>query len=130
MLILIALLTLGVGAAAQTQAPGVVVTGVVQDQTGAVLQNAPVEIVTAAGAVVQTTTTDGSGAFRFAGIGPGQYELRATFEGFTPAAVRVRVGARGPGSQKLVLNVANLSQEITVSNEASGVTTEARDNRD
>src|ERR1700738_2316727 len=73
-------------AGAQT-ASQVSVSGIVQDQTGAVLQGATVELVTTAGAVAQTTSADDSGAFRFDKVAAGPYELRARFEGFTAAAV-------------------------------------------
>ena len=104
--------------------PRPVVAGVVQDQTGAVLANATVELVSISGAtssVVQSTTADGTGTFRFENVAPGQYELRATYEGFTPASTRLRVGPRPPGAQKLVLAIAGLKQEITVSNAAAEV---------
>src|SRR5207244_13520156 len=73
-------------------------------------------LVTPAGVVAQTTTADGTGTFRFGGVTPGQYELHARFEGFKPIVVRVRVTARSPAAQKLVLPIAGLAQEITVSN--------------
>ncbi|HEV3056781.1 MAG TPA: carboxypeptidase regulatory-like domain-containing protein [Vicinamibacterales bacterium] len=108
------------------------VSGVVQDQTGAVLPGAPVQLVqlvqpsrsgppaqagrsAAAAETVQTADADSSGAFRFERVAPGNYELRAAFEGFKPASIRVRVGARPVSSLKLVLEVAGLTQEITVS---------------
>jgi hypothetical protein len=116
-------------AAAQTAAP-VVVSGVVQDQTGAVLTAATVELVNAAGTVVQTTAADEGGAFRFERVAPGQYELRARYEGFKPASAKVRVGTRPPSSQKLVLGLADLTQEITVSNAAAEVGATAGNNVD
>ena len=60
---------------------------------------------------MQSTTADGVGTFRFDNVAPGQYELRATFEGFKPASTRVRVGPRPPGAQKLVLALAGLSRK-------------------
>jgi len=42
----------------------VAVTGTVQDSTGAVLPNAQVELKSAAGVTVQSTTTDRAGTFR------------------------------------------------------------------
>jgi Carboxypeptidase regulatory-like domain len=122
------LLTAG-RAAAQTTAP-VVVTGIVQDQTGAVLQGATVELVGAGGIVAQSTTADMSGAFRFERVAAGQYDLRSTFEGFKPASVRVRVGTRAPAPQRLVLGLAALEQEITVSNAAAEVGATAGNNVD
>ena len=110
-------------AAAQTP-PRRAITGVVQDQTGAVLAGANVELASVAGtapSVPQSTTADGTGTFRFENVAPGQYELRATYEGFKPASTRVRVGSRAPGTQKLLLAIAGLTQEITVSNAAAEV---------
>jgi outer membrane receptor protein involved in Fe transport len=103
---------------AQAVSPGVPVSGVVQDQTGAVLAGAGVDLLDATGAVVRTTAADAVGEFRFDGVRAGSYQIRATFEGFKPAAARVRVTTRAPGPQKLVLDLASLTQEITVSSGA------------
>jgi hypothetical protein len=110
-------------------APRASVSGVVQDQSGAVLQNATVELVAASGAV-QSATTDANGAFHFENVAAGQYELRTSFEGFKPAAERLRVGARSPSPQKLVLRLADVQQEITVSNAAAQVDATASNNLD
>ena len=93
------------GGAAQAPAPGLAVAGVVQDQTGAVLPGATVDLVTTAGAVAQSTTADGAGAFRFDRVPAGQYQLLARFEGFTPASMRIRVTNRATGAQRLVLAI-------------------------
>ena len=116
-------------AGAQTATAGVV-AGVVQDQTGAVLQGATVELVGAGGVLAQSTTADPSGAFRFEKVAAGQYELRARYEGFKSASARVRVGSRPPAAAKLVLGLANLQQEITVSNATARVDTTASNNVD
>ncbi len=96
--------------------PTVTVTGVVQDQTGAVLPGATVDLLTAAGVLVQSATANGAGTFRFEKVPPAQYQLTARFEGFTPASVRLRVTTRAPAAQKLVLGIAGLTDELTVSN--------------
>jgi hypothetical protein len=116
-------------AAAQTTSP-VAVSGIVQDQTGAVLPGATVELVNAGGTVVQTVTADNGGAFRFERVAPGQYDLRAGYEGFKPATAKLRVGTRAPSTQRLVLDLAALTQEITVSNAATEVGTAAGNNVD
>ncbi len=79
---------------------------------------------------MQASTTDASGGFRFERVAAGPYELRSTFEGFKPASVRVRVGARSPSPQRLVLALATLQQEITVSNAATEVGATAANNVD
>src|SRR5437763_736175 len=113
---LVALLSLCLSATAGAQSPAssVTVTGIVQDQTGAVLAAATVDLVNAAGAVVQTTQADDAGLFRFDRVAAGQYELRARYEGFKSASAKVRVGARAPSPQRLVLPLGDLTQEITV----------------
>ena len=89
-----------------------------------------VELANASGAVVQTTAADEAGVFRFERVAPGQYELRARYEGFKSASVKVRVGTRPPSSQRLVLGLATLTQEITVSNGAAEVGAAAGNNVD
>ena len=126
---LVFICTTAVLTSAQTAAP-VVVSGVVQDQTGAVLPGATVELVIVGGAVAQSAVADGAGMFRFDKIAAGSYELRAAFEGFKSASVRVRVGARSPSPQRLVLALADLQQEITVSTGATEVGTAAAGNVD
>ena len=116
---------------ASAQSPSsVAVTGIVQDQTGAVLAAATVELVNAAGAVVQTTSADDAGLFRLERVVPGRYELRARYEGFKPAAATLRVGTRTPAAQRLVLGLADLTQEITVSNAAAEVAATSGSNVD
>ena len=110
-------LTLAAEPAAQG-APQAIVTGVVQDQTGAILSGAAVDLLDTGGHVVESATTDGSGAFRFERVAPGPYQIRATYEGFKPASTSLRVGARSPSAQRLVLSIANVTHEITVSSAA------------
>ena len=118
------------GGGAQTSSPGVPVTGVVLDQTGAVLAGAAVVLLDGSGAVAGSATADAVGAFRFEGVRAGTYQLRATFEGFKQASSRVRVTTRAPGAQKIVLDLASLSQEITVTNASSEVSAAASANVD
>ena len=83
--------------AAQQRAPGVpgvFVSGIVVDQTGAVLPNARVEVKNASGATVQALTADQVGAFQLAPLPSGRYDLVATFEGFEPTTVRLTIGTR------------------------------------
>jgi hypothetical protein len=121
---------LSILATAQAPPSSVAVSGVVQDQTGSVLPAATVELVNASGAVVHTTVADGTGAFRFERVASGAYELRAGYEGFKPAKTKLRVGTRAPASQRLVLDLAALTQEITVSNAIAEVGAAAGNNVD
>src|SRR5712691_10707442 len=98
-----ALLLLASDAAMAQTPPSVTLTGVLQDQTGAILPGGSVDLLTAAGAVVKSTKTDQAGVFRFETVAPGTYDLRAAFEGFAPGSIRVRISTRPPAPQKLVL---------------------------
>src|SRR2546427_1073547 len=71
------------------------IEGVVKDTTGAVLPGVTVEARSAGGGVL-STTSDGSGQFRFPSVLPGVYEVSANLSSFKPARVsdvRVLLGS-------------------------------------
>src|SRR5437660_8899871 len=78
---------------AQTSPGRSALTGVVQDQMGAAIVGAKVEL-SGGGVPPQSTTTDRSGGFRFPRVPPAKYQLRVSSEGFEPATVEVTVGAQ------------------------------------
>jgi len=119
-----------VGASAEQRPAAQAVTGVVIDVTGAVLPNAQVVLITPPNAIVRTTASDATGTFRFDDVPQGRYEVRVSFEGFQPTTARVTVGARAPSPVRVTLPLANVTQEITVSNQAEDVTTTAAANAD
>ena len=103
------------------------VAGVVTDPTGAVLPSAHVEVKTATGVVAQTTT-DSAGAFRVDRLPRGPYDVVVTFEGFQPTTVRVVISARPLASVRIVMPLAGVTQEVTVSNSAAEVKTDSAAN--
>jgi hypothetical protein len=111
-------------------ATGQPMTGVVVDQSGAVLQSAQVELRTAAGAVIASTQTDAAGAFRFDRVAPGRFEVLVTFEGFRPTTARITVGARAPAPARVTMPLAGITQEVTVGNTPADVTANAASNLD
>jgi outer membrane receptor protein involved in Fe transport len=117
-LIIAVLFASAIAAAARAQpaARGVVVAGTVQDQTGAVLPGATVSL-TAAGAAApaQTIVSDTAGAFRFDRVPAGAYEITVEFPGFKSSVTRLRVGARAPAPSTIVLAIAGLAQDVSVS---------------
>ena len=117
------------GAEPQSSARGTTVSGIVQDQTAAVLPSAQVLLLPSGGETpVQSGTTDAAGAFHFDRVPPGDYDIRAEFPGFKNVAVKVRVGARAPAPVTIVLPIEGLSQEIAVSGGSVGVAADARSN--
>jgi Carboxypeptidase regulatory-like domain len=102
--------------AALRPATGVVVSGVVQDQSGAVLPGAQVELRAAGSATAaQSVVSDASGNFKFERVAPGVYEVHATFPGFKEMIAQTRVGGRAPGALTIVMPIEGLTQEVSVS---------------
>ena len=119
------------GRPAEAQRPaGLAVTGVVVDPTGGVLPNAPVELKSAAGVLIESTHTDNVGAFRIESVPPGRYDVRVTFDGFKPTTVRVTVGSRAPGLLRVTMPLAAIAQEVTVGREAAELNADAAANLD
>src|SRR5689334_17347998 len=72
------------------------ISGVVVDSTGGVLPGARIDVLDAAGAVVQPVTTDAAGTFHADGLTPARYRLRAGFPGFQTTTVTVTLDGRNP----------------------------------
>jgi hypothetical protein len=62
------------------------IEGVVKDASGAVLPGATVEAKSPTG-VVQVSTSDANGGFRFPSLAPGKYSVTASLSGFNPRTV-------------------------------------------
>jgi len=105
------------------------ISGLVQDQAGAAISGATVEIV-AGSAAQQITTTDQSGSFGFSRLPAGKYQLNVKSEGFEVATVDVTVGSQPPPPIQVVMAIASLHQETTVTSEPATISTEATDNKD
>ena len=75
------------------------ITGTVQDQTGAAIVEARVELKTA-NAGQQSTTTDQSGSFRFNEVLPGNYQVVVSYQGFESSTSEVTLGPQPLGPAK------------------------------
>src|SRR3989475_11276975 len=95
----------------QTSA-SLVITGTVQDQSGAAFLGAQVDLLKD-GQQQRTTTTDTSGAFRIDRLQPGNYEVRTYKEGFKTDITKVTVGNRSPGRLRIVLSTEKINQQLT-----------------
>ena len=104
-------LTRPVSAMAQTPSA---ISGVVVDPSNGILTNAPVELRSASGALLQSTATDANGTFRFDRVAPGRYQIRATSQGFAPTTVTVTADARTTRPLRITLPLAGMTEEITV----------------
>jgi hypothetical protein len=111
----VALLCLWAAPSAWAQAPGVL-SGRVTDESGGVITGARIEL---SGPSTKQATSDGSGAYRVAGLAPGTYTMvitKARFAPFARADVQVAPGA--VVTLDASLSVAAIEENMTVESES------------
>ncbi len=106
------------------------ISGMVQDQAGAAIVGARIELGAPNIPGIQSTTTDQAGQFEFKRIAAGKYPLRVSSQGFESTTLDVTVGSQAPAPLQVVMAVASLRQETTVTSEPAKISTEATDNKD
>ena len=101
------------------------IRGSTQDQTGAVIAQAPITLHSVDENTDVVTNSDSEGNFLFANVKPGNYRLTATKEGFANAVVdKVGLTARQDIRLDLKFALAATTQEAVVIAEAVAVNTE------
>jgi hypothetical protein len=93
-------------------------TGVVTDQSGAVLPAAYVEIKDNRKGNIQSAKTDREGVYRFFFLAPSSYTLTVTHTGFRNESRAVNVLLGPPGTVNIALEIVKTSSEVTVTDEA------------
>lgn len=102
-------------------------SGVVTDATGAVVQNAQVQIVNTATGVANSTTTDDEGKYEFDGLAAGNYRLQIQANGFQTGVIQgVSLGGNREQTQDARLQVGSASQTVEVTDEFSRLKTYAK----
>jgi hypothetical protein len=101
-------------AAVYGQAPTGEIAGTIFDSSGAVLTGAAVTVRSAATDFARAGRTNHSGAFSFASLTPGEYELRAEAPSFRAVVVRVRVETGAVTTADLHLQVGGQQETVTV----------------
>src|SRR5437773_3197261 len=91
---------------------GVRVSGIVQDESKAVIPAAQVRLTS--GGSPRTTSTDEQGGFRFEGVTPGKYKLRAEAAGFEPQELEIAAGIESPDPLTLRLKISPQAAQVTV----------------
>ena len=111
-------------AAAQTRATGADMSGIVYDQSNAVIPNVTITATNRDTGVIRSAVTEPDGRFALQALSPGTYTIRAEAPGFTPQvheAFEVMLGSALDVT--FTLNVAGLSVQVTVTDEVSLVDT-------
>src|SRR5262245_23901851 len=120
------LLIFSAAAELQPAVRSVLVSGVVQDQTGAILPGAQVSLAPVGtdgtGTPARTIVTDSKGTFRFDQVPPGSFVIRVEFPGFKAKTTPIRVGARAPAAVTIVMEIEGLTQEISVASSGQAST--------
>src|SRR5450759_2146293 len=106
------------------QMPTATILGVVKDSSGAVVPDVALTVRNVDTGQVRNTTTDADGAYRFAALPVGNYEVRAEKAGFK---ANVQTGLTLTVSQEAVVNinlqVGSEAQTVSVTAEAPLVNT-------
>jgi hypothetical protein len=105
------------------------VGGVVLDPSGALIPAAELELKGASDASEERTTSDASGAFRFADVRQGRYDLVVRHQGFKTTTLPLSLGRRPPAPLKITLAIADVREEVTVGGEHR-LSTNPGENRD
>jgi hemoglobin/transferrin/lactoferrin receptor protein len=113
----LALLLLAPAGAAGRQDSRGAIAGAVRDAGGGAVAGAKVWLVTSQQAQIRSAESDADGRFQFAGVHPGSYELRVERAGFDTRRAPVAVAAGATTEAAVVLQVAGLAEEITVTAE-------------
>ena len=100
------------------------ITGVVKDQTDAVIAGATVVAVNTATGVKQTTKTDEQGSYAFPVLPVGQYEIDVTADGFKPNKTRgLAIDINAALTVDVTLQLSEQDQTVTVTEGAVQVET-------
>ena len=101
--------------------------GVVQDATQARIASAAVVVASTSSAFTRQVSADRFGEFLFDGLAPGEYQVRVTATGFSPATATVTVSVGTVRDVSVTLNSASVQQSASVQAQGSSVTEQAID---
>lgn len=112
---ILVLVLLSGSAGAQRAAGRHTLAGSVQDTSGAVIPGATIILRNSDGKIAGQTVSDSTGDFRFENVTASSYEIDVSHEGFRETRQTIRSDSALPPSLKIVLPVASVDQQVTVS---------------
>jgi hypothetical protein len=124
------LAALTASALAQTPNDRFMISGIVVDPSGAGAPGVKVTLQKTDGSGARTTVTGDLGAFQFAALSAGTFEVVVQGEGFASEKVPVKISNRSPAPLRITLKLADMRQQVTVSDSANQVSVNAPDNLD
>jgi hypothetical protein len=104
--------------------------GEVQDATHARIAGASVTVRSVGTSLARQGITNGQGDFRLDDLMPGRYQLLVNATGFAEARSEVIVPVSSVGDVLVTLRPSEVQQSVSVSGEASSITTQALDTTD
>ncbi len=115
--VLLYALTIGTAIVLGQQSSQGTITGTIKDQDGASISGASVSLRHSQQAMLRTTITDGTGHFSFDNVTVGSYQLVITQSGFDQQTTSAHVAAGKTTELEIVLQVAPVSSQVTVTAE-------------
>ncbi|MGD0366387.1 MAG: carboxypeptidase regulatory-like domain-containing protein [Acidobacteriaceae bacterium] len=103
------------------------VRGIVQDQTGARVSGAQIEVRMPASASIRRATSDSRGEFLLENLPPGQYEMSVSASGFATASAQVLAAVSTVRDITVSLIPAAVQQSVNVKSQGSSITAQPID---
>ncbi len=113
---------------ARAQTTGGVISGTIVDAQGGVLPGVTVTVRNVESGANRTSVTEADGRYRFAGLPPGRYELKAELQGFAIVDVKdltLTIGLEL--AHNLTMQLLGVQESVTVSGRATVVETTKTD---
>ena len=99
------------------------IQGVVEDQSGAGVAKASIQLVNVGTGVTKTANTDAAGNYRFVSIAPGNYKITVEASGFAKAEANVTVLTEQNLNIPISLKVGSTAESVVVTTVAPIVDT-------
>ncbi len=124
-LLWISLFAAAAAAAAQT---GAAIGGTISDDQGGALPGASLTLRNTDTGVIRTAVSDGAGAYRFAALPPGKYDLVVTLDGFGTSQLKDQMLTVGLDvKHDIVMKIQALQESVTVTAAAPVIETTRSD---
>src|SRR5271157_5901653 len=107
---------------AQTTTTGDI-SGVVTDQTGALVPNAALTLKSLSTGSTASATSNAQGAYRFALVAPGSYSVTARAQGFQAVSKSVSVALGSDTAANIQLSISSSQETIEVTGATTSVET-------